>query len=74
MFNVVVDNLVWTWLVLTVKYHTVVQEGLVINLCRCLVFFYSEEIMVKEWDSEWLQNALNVLVGLFCQYRLITNF
>ena len=29
--------------------------------------------MFRAQNSEWLQNALNVLIGLFCKYRLITN-
>ena len=74
LFNVVVDNVVWTWLTLTVKCQTLAQEGLVLIVGRCLGFFNANNNMVGAWDSEWLQNVLNVLIGLFKRYGLIANF
>ena len=60
-----VDNVVHIWLAMTYKYQTVAKEGLVINVGRCLGFFYDGNGMVRARDSEWLQNALNVLISLF---------
>ena len=48
LFNVVVDNVVRTWLAMTVKYQTVVQEGLSLNLGRFLGVFYIDNDMVRE--------------------------
>ena len=43
-----VDNVVRTWLAMTVKYQTVVQEGLRLNLGRFLGVFYTDNDMVGE--------------------------
>ena len=58
---------------MTVKYQTVVQQGLGLNVGRCLGVFYTDKCMVGARDSEWLQNALNIRIGLFWRYRLVTN-
>ena len=65
LFNVVVDNVVWTWLVMTVKDQTVQQEGLGLNMGRLLGVFYNDDRMIGARDSEWIQNAHNVLISLF---------
>ena len=69
----VVDNVVWMWLALTVKDHMVVQEGLGLNVGRCLGFFYTDDGMVEAQESEWLQKSLNVLIDLFYRYGLVKN-
>ena len=46
LFKVVVDNVVRTWKEITVNNQTVVQEGLLLNVVRCLVFFDSGDGMV----------------------------
>ena len=69
----VVDNVVPTYLVMTVEDQMVSQEGLGINVRICLGFFYANDCMVGAQDSEWIQNALNVLISLFWQYGLVTN-
>ena len=50
----VVYNLVWTWLTLTVEDLTVAQEGLRLNVGIYLGFFFSNNDMVGSQDSEWL--------------------
>ena len=73
LFNVVVDNVVWSWLAMNVEDQKVVQEGLGINVGRCLGVFYAEDVIVRTQEPEWLQNALNVIIGLFHWYGLIVN-
>ena len=67
-----VDNVVWTGMAMTVEYQAVAQEGLGLNVGICLGVFYAENGMLGARDSEWLQNALNVLIGLFHLYRFVT--
>ena len=69
----VVYIVVRTWLPMTVEDHTGVQEVLGLNLGRHLGFFYTDNSMVGARESYWIQNAINILVGLFWWYRLITN-
>ena len=47
IFKLVVDNVVWTWLVMTVKYQTVAQESLGLNVGRFLVVFYTDNGMIR---------------------------
>ena len=35
--------------------------------------FYAENGMVKAQDSEWIQNYLNVPIGLFWWYGIVAN-
>ena len=49
------------------------QEGLVLNSGIFLGVFYAKNGMIGARYSEWLQNALNVLVGLFHRYGIVTN-
>ena len=65
LFNVVVDNVVRTWLEMTVYNQTVVQEGLGLNIWIFLGVFYANDNMIGAQDSEWLQNALNIIISLF---------
>ena len=58
---------------MTVKVQAVAQEGLGLNLGICLGVFYTTDGMIGDWGSEWLQNALIVLIGLFRGYRLVKN-
>ena len=38
---------------------------------RRLGIFYADNGVLGAWDSEWLQNALNVLIGPFHLYRFV---
>ena len=73
IFNVVLDNMVRKGLEITAKDQVVAHEGLVLNVCIFLGVFYTEDRMIGSQDSEWLQNALNVPIGLIWRYGLITN-
>ena len=43
LFNMVVDNVIITWLAMTVADHRVAHDGLEETAGRCLVLFYAEE-------------------------------
>ena len=62
------------WLALTVEYQLVAQEVLGLAAGRCLEIFYSENSVVISHDSDWVHGALNVLIGLFRRYGLVSNF
>ena len=66
--------MVRNWLTLAVEDHLVTQEGLGLAVVRCLGLFYADEGVVVLWDPEWLQVALNVLIGIFHPYLLVGNF
>ena len=65
MFNVVVDNMVRTWLLITVEDQTVAQEGLGLNVGIFLRVLYAKDFMIGAQDSEWIKNAHNVFIYLF---------
>ena len=67
------DNVVRKWLALMAEDQLVDQEGLGILVGRCMGLFYACYDMVGSRDPEWLQAALNMLINLFHQYRLVTN-
>ena len=73
LFNVVVDNVVRTWLEMTVEDQLVAHEVLGLNMGICVGFFYAYNGMIRTWDSEWLQNALNILISLFRRYGIVTS-
>ena len=54
LFNVVVDNIIRTWLTITVEDQRVVHNGLVVTVRRCLKFLYADGGMVGSWDSDWI--------------------
>ena len=73
LFNLVVDNIIITWLSMAVEYRRVYQDGLGETVVRCFGEFYADDVMVGSCDLDWLQHAMNVLVGLFRSYGLAAN-
>ena len=73
LFSVVVNNVVRTWLTMTVEDQVVAQERLGLNVGRCLVVLYAYYSMIGAWYSEYLRNALNILLGLFWRYGRVVN-
>ena len=73
LFNVVVDKFIRNCLTVTVEYQRVAQHGLVETVARCMGVFYANNGMVSLRDPDWLQHAMNVLVGLFRRYFLAAN-
>ena len=73
LFNVVVNNVIRIWLDMTVEDQRVAHDKMGETIGRCLAVFYAENGMVVSHESEWLQNEMNVLVGIFRSYGLETN-
>ena len=64
LFNVVVDNIIITWLATTVEDHREDHEGLGKSVGRCLGVFYAYYGMVGSQDADWIKQLMNVLVSL----------
>ena len=73
LFNMVVDNFIRTWQAMTLEDQRVAHDGLGETVGQCLELFYADDGMVGSRDSDWLQNAMNALVGLFRRYVLAAN-
>ena len=73
LFNVVVDNVIRTWLAMKVEDQRVAHNGLGETFWRCLGVFYSEHDVVVSCESDWMENTTSVIVGLFRRYSLATN-
>ena len=73
LFNVVVDNVIRTWLAMMVEDQRVAHEGLGETVGQCLGVFYANYGMVGSRDSDWLKHAMKFLVGLFRRYGLAAN-
>ena len=73
LFNVVVGNFIITWMSMTVEDQRVSHDGMGETVGRCLGVFYDNDSMVGSCDSDWIQHAMNVLVGLFRRYGLAAN-
>ena len=73
LFNVVVDNSIIICLAMTVEDHRVDHAGMVETVGRCLGFLYAYNGIVYSRNSDWIQHAMNVLVGLFRSYGLVAN-
>ena len=54
LFNVVVDNIIITWLAMTVEYQRMTQDGLGETVGRCVCIFYADDGMIGSRDSDWL--------------------
>ena len=73
LFNVVVDNVIRTWLDMTVEDQSVYHDVMGDTVGRCLRVFYADDGMVVSCDSDWLKHTMNVPVGLFRSYGLVAN-
>ena len=74
LFNMVIDNVIRTWLEMTMEEQRVDHDRLGKTVGRCLGVFYAEDGMVGSQDPDWLQHSMNVLLGLFRRYGLAENF
>ena len=73
LFNVVVDNFTRSWLSMTIEEQRVAHDGLGKTVGQCLGVFYTDDGMVRSRKPDWVQNVINVLVGLFRRYGLVAN-
>ena len=69
----VVDNVIRTWLALTVEDQRVAHDGLVETVERSLGVFCADDGMVGSHGLDWLQHTMKILVGLFRRYGLASN-
>ena len=74
LFNLVVYNVIRTWLAMTMENQRVAHFGLVETVGRCLGVLYAYDGMVVSQEPDWLQHSMNVLAGLFRRYGLAYNF
>ena len=54
LFNVVVDNVIRSWLTMTVEDQRVAQEELGETAGRCVGFFYTDDGMFGSRNPDWL--------------------
>ena len=47
---------------------------MILAVVVCLGLLYTDDGVVGSGGPEWLQGALNVLIGLLRRYRLVANF
>ena len=73
LLNLLVGNVIITWISMKVEERRVSHERLGEKFGRCLGVFYVKDGMVGSCDLDWLQHAVNVLVGLFRRYGLASN-
>ena len=73
LFNVVMENGIRTWLAMTVEDQRVAHDVFGASVRRCLVVLYADDSMVGSRYPDWLQQLMNVLVGLFLRYSLTGN-
>ena len=65
IFNVVVDNVIRTWLDMIMEDQRVAHDGLGETNGRCLGVLYANNGMVGSQEADWLHHSMNVLVELF---------
>ena len=53
LFNVVVDNVIRTWLTMTVEDQKVARDGLEETVGRCLLVFYAKNGMFGSRNPDW---------------------
>ena len=64
----VMENVIQTWLAVTVEDQRVSHGGIGEAVGRCLGVFYVNDGMVGSRYSEWLHHLMNVLVRSFWWY------
>ena len=73
LFNVVVDNVIRTWMSMTVEDQRVAHDRLVETVGRCLGVYYADYGMVASREPDYLQKFMNFRIGLFQKYGLAAN-
>lgn len=60
----VVNSVVIHWLSFMLEDGAVVHDSLGHVLVRSLVLFCTDDRLLGSWYPEWLQGALNVIIGM----------
>ena len=68
-----INSVVVYWILLMGEYRSVVYDVLVHAVGRILGVFYASDVLLGYQDPEWLQGALNVLIGLFWNIGMASN-
>ena len=58
---------------MTIYNDLVIHGGLGHAVGQSLGVFYVDNGLLRLWEPEWIEGALNVLIGLFCWIGLMTN-
>ena len=66
-------TIVRTCMVMTVENQRVAHDGLVQAVGRYLKVFYADDSMIGSRDPDCLQHLMNVVVGLFWRYGLVSD-
>lgn len=74
LFNMEEDKVIRHWLSLALPAdNTASDNGLGSTVKEKLVAFYADDGLLSATDSDWLQRALDILIGLFRRVGLSTN-
>ena len=73
LFNICVDNVIRYWLSLVVEDKQVSTQGFGTAVANQMALFYADDGLISSTDPTWLQQALDVLTGLFRRIGLSTN-
>ena len=60
----VAKNVMSNWLSMTIEYKLVTHNRMGFVMELYMGMFYTYDGLVRLMDSEWIQGALNVLIGL----------
>ena len=73
-FNILADKVVRYWLSITIDDNgAATMDGLGRTVSDMLALLYADDTLIAATDPQWLQQALNLLVQLFCRMGLDTN-
>ena len=73
LYNVTVNSMFRHWILLMVEDGELIQYGLEYAVDWSLGVFYADDCLLVSRDQEWIQGALNVLVGIFWRIGLTAN-
>ena len=65
IFNLVVGNVIRTWLTKKVEDQKVDNDGLVKTIRRCLGLLYDNDGILGSRDADWQQHLINILFSHF---------
>jgi len=73
LFNILLDAVIRHWLTLVVNDNGIVTDGFGPTVGERMALFYADDGLLSSTDHQWLQQALDVLIGLFRRMGLQTN-
>ena len=73
LLNVVVDSVVLHWLSLTLEDVSIAHGGISMAAGKSFGVFYADDVLFGLRYLEWLQGALNFLIGIFYRVVIMAN-